>query len=410
MKFKILQKPSKVQARLGKIITPNGNIKTPTFVGVATNASLKGAVSSGDARDAGAQVVLSNTYHLYVRDQVLAIKKGGGLARFMGWNGPTMTDSGGYQVFSLGDRLKDGVGKFANYDRADKVIRKPRKALMKITEQGAEFRSHLNGMLMKLTPESSMTIQENIGADIIFAFDHPTSPVANIDYTREAMERTHRWAIRCLKKHSKKTGQGSEQALFGIVQGGPHQELREKSAQFIASLDFPGYGIGGSYHRINKSDRFKELDWIIPHLPNTKPRHFLGIGGIEDIIVAVFQGCDTFDCVMPTREGRHGRIYVWNPKGDIEVYFNKQQKQLISGKQIKKEIPSNFYSVANVTNKKFRYNNNLINPSDPQSPTYSYLYHLFRTNEMLGQRLATLNNLNFYFSLMRQLREFIKKN
>lgn len=405
-KFKIKKKDNNTQARLGVISTPHGKIQTPAFVTVATNAAVKGGVSPEDVKTAGGQVVLGNTYHLMVRDQVKAVKKGGGMGAFMGWSGPTFTDSGGFQVFSLGQRLEDGVGKFANYDNAEPRIKKARKKLMMIDDDGVSFRSHLNGELMRLTPKSSMQIQMDIGADMIFTFDQPTSPIASIEDSRKALERTHEWAKLCIKHHTKK-----DQALFGIVQGGPHEELRRESAEFIASLDyFPGYGIGGSYHRPHKSAKFNELDWVIPYLPDNKPRHFLGIGGIEDMIVAVFQGCDTFDCVIPTREARHGKIYTWNPKASVEAYFKKQQKQVASGKQSKKAIPSNFFQTAQITNQKFRYNNKPINPHDPSSPTYAYMYHLFRTDEMLGQRLASLNNLKFYFSLMKQLRTYLKGN
>ncbi len=403
--FKIQKKDSNTNARLGVVSTAHGKIRTPAFVGVATNASLKGAVSSCDAKSSGAQVLLGNTYHLFVRGQVSAVKKGGGLAKFMGWNGPTFTDSGGYQVFSLGDRLKDGVGKFSNYDNMDKVSRKPRKPLVKITEKGAEFRSHINGEMMSITPESSMKIQQDIGADIIFAFDQPTSPVASVDYSREAMERTHRWAVRCIKSHSGESGQGTAQALFGIVQGGPNKALREESARFIASLGFPGYGIGGSYHRINKSDKFNELDWVIPYLEDNKPRHFLGIGGIEDMIVASFQGCDTFDCVMPTREARHGRLYVLKSDKLMWDYFEWQYKKLQGKKSGRK--PAMFYEIANITNKKYRFKQSEINIGSKECYTLSYVHHLFRVNELLGHRISTMNNLQFYFHLMSELRRFI---
>lgn len=431
--FKIKKKDSNTNARLGVISTPHGKINTPAFVTVATNAAVKAAVSPDDVKKVGGQVVLGNTYHLMVRDQVEAVKKGGGLGQFMGWDGPTFTDSGGFQVFSLGQRLEDGVGKFTNYDSIadakDNTNRKrkdtnpaqrdegkqrvrPRKKLMVVDDEGVSFRSHLNGAQMRLTPQNSMQIQMDIGADMIFTFDQPTSPIASIEDSRKALARTHDWAEQCIKEHSKlKKKRKSSQSLFGIVQGGPHEELRRESAEFIASLDyFPGYGIGGSYHRPHKSAKFNELDWVIPYLPNNKPRHFLGIGGIEDMIVAVFQGCDTFDCVMPTREARHGRLYIWNNMKSLEVYFAKQQKQIASGKQSRKAIASNFYKLALVTNASFRYNNKPIDPTDPHSPTYAYLYHLFRTNELLGQRLATLHNLKFYFTLMHRLREFLEKN
>ena len=405
--FKIIKKDKKSSARLGIIRTPNGTVRTPAFIAVATNASLKGSVSPDDARLAGAQALLGNTYHLYVRGQVNAVKKGGGLAKFMGWKGPTYTDSGGYQVFSLGDRLKDGVGKFQNYDSIKSVRRNPKKPLLKISERGVEFKSHIDGSLIKITPESSMTIQEKIGADMIFAFDQPTSPSATIDYSREAMERTHRWAKRCLNKHSGETAQGTAQALFGIVQGGPYRELREESARFIASLDFPGYGIGGSYHRINNSDRFNELDWVIPHLHEGKPKHFLGIGGIEDMIVAVFQGCDTFDCVIPTREARHGRLYDLVSDKRMHDYFVWQYNK-VQGKPAGRKPPA-FYRIVNITNKKHRLSLTPLGDAHENRYTFGYIHHLFRVNEPLGHRLSTVHNLGFYFHLMEQLRLFIKK-
>lgn len=401
--FKTIKKDKNTQARLGVISTPHGLIKTPAFVTVATNATVKGGLEPRDVGNIGGQVLLSNTYHLYVRDQVDAVKKAGGLSSFMNWNGPTYTDSGGFQVFSLGQRLEDGVGKFANYDHIQKIT-PPRKKLMQVDDDGVNFKSHIDGSSRRLTPESSMKIQMDLGADMIFAFDEPTSPATDIEYSRIALERTHAWAKRCKKSHTKK-----DQALFGIVQGGPHEALRRESAQFMADLDFPGFGIGGSYHRPNKQARFPELDWVVPYLPNNKPRHFLGIGGIEDMIVAVFQGMDTFDCVIPTREARHGRLYMWNPRANLDTYFEYFRHIVEAGRGRSLQKKSNFYSVINVTNRAFRLDHkHTVSIGDKQGYSLSYVHHLFKTNELLAFRIATLHNLKFYFDLMAALRAFLK--
>ena len=403
-KFKITKKSKKSQARTGIIQTAHGEIETPAFVTVATNAVVKGGVDVSDLEKVGAQTVLANTYHLFVRGQVQAVKKAGGLGKLMSWDKPTWTDSGGYQVFSLGQRLVDNVGKFKNYDLVEflgreKVQvknnssnkRQPRKSLVTIKEKGVEFRSHLNGQLMKMSPEDSMRIQSDIGADMIFSFDVPTSPVTSHQDTKSAVERTHRWAKRCLTAHkkaqSRKGTPNKNQVLFGIVQGGPYEDLRELSAKFIADQNFQGFGIGGSYHRPNKAAKFKELDSVIPYLPDDKPRHFLGIGGIEDILVAVKQGIDTFDCVIPTREARHGRLYL----------------------RVKPGFGKGFYKVINIGNSKFKNDSQSINKTALKNYSRSYLYHLFKTQELLGVRLATINNLEFYFQLMADIRSSVTR-
>lgn len=390
--YTIKKRSKKSDARLGVVSTAHGELQTPAFVTVATNAVVKGAVDSQDLKAINTEVVLGNTYHLFVRDQVAQVKKAGGLGKYMNWDGPTFTDSGGFQVFSLGQRLKDGVGKFANYDLPkEQQVKKPRKKLVTVTEQGVTFRSHLNGQALSMTPEDSMQIQSDLGADMIFTFDEPTSPMASHSETKKSMELTHRWAVRSVKAHKKyqqrKNVPTKQQVLFGIVQGGPYEDLRQESAEFIARLDFPGFGIGGSYHRTKNAKRFKELDAVIPALPEEKPRHFLGIGGIEDILIAVKQGIDTFDCVIPTREARHGRLYM-----RVRPGFNK-----------------GFYRVVNITNAKFKSDHKPVNNSSLKMYSRAYLYHLFKAQEMLGVRLATLNNIEFYLSLMSDIRQAIKK-
>ena len=385
MSFKIIKKSKKSLARIGVISTSHGKIHTPAFIPVATQATVKGLTVDqlkGIANDA----LLCNAYHLYLRPGDLLVKKSGGLHKFMNWNKPIFTDSGGFQVFSLGLALKHGVGKIANIfpkennDSKEPVGRRivPGKSLMKITEEGVKFKSHIDGSSHFLTPEKSIAIQQNLGADIIFTFDECTSPLSSYEYTKEAMERTHRWAVRSLKafKNSKK------QQLFGIVQGGEYKNLREQSTLFISSLNFAGFGIGGSLGK-SKKDMHKVLDWTVSFLPENKPRHLLGIGEISDIYEAVKRGVDTFDCVIPTRLGRNGSVLA--KKGNLNIKSSRYFKD-------KKPLEKNCSCYT------------------CQSFTRSYISHLFRAGEMLGGILTTIHNLYFMESYMKEIRQKIKDN
>src|SRR3989344_837197 len=342
--FKIEDKDPDSKARAGIITTPHGFIHTPAFVNVATKATVK-ALSPEEVRQTGGKVILANTYHLYLQPGHEIVRMAGGLHKFMNWNGPIMTDSGGFQVFSLGVAYGKGINKFisgapqnnADLTRTDAEGEHAR--LMHIDNEGVSFRSHLDGSEHRLTPEKSIKIQHALGADIIFAFDECTSPTASYEYQREAIERTHAWARRSLEHHkllsnsheldNKKDLFGLREsakspclsALFGIVQGGRFEDLRRKSAQFISNLDFAGFGIGGSFV---KEDMEHALRWVTDILPEEKPRHLLGVGEPGDLLLAIENGADTFDCVAATRQARNGTLYTKNGIMHIE---NKKYRE-----------------------------------------------------------------------------------
>ncbi len=391
--FKILKKIKNSRARLGVIETAHGVIHTPAFIPVGTQAAIKG-LTVDQLKEIGSDSLLCNTYHLYLRPGDEIVKKMGGLHRFMNWDRPIWTDSGGFQVFSLGAALEHGVGKVANIFPGEKtgvlksgeeehLIPKKEK-LTKISEEGVEFRSHIDGSSHFISPEKSIQIQENLGADLIFAFDECTSPFHDYEYTKRSMKRTHRWAVRCLEAFKHKN-----QAMYGVVQGGVFEDLRKESAKVIGELGFDGVGIGGAMGKI-KSDMYKILDWIMPLLPEEKPRHLLGIGSPEDIEKAVHAGVDTFDCVAPTRLARNGAA-------------------LING--------GHRHGGASRLNLKLAKNLEDKNPIDKKCGCYtcknysrSYLAHLFRAGEMLGPILATTHNLWFMENLMRKIREKLAKS
>jgi queuine tRNA-ribosyltransferase len=400
--FTVLHRDPHTRARCGVLRTPHGDIYTPSFVAVGTQATVK-AVGPDDLKKIGIQVLIANTYHLHLRPGEDVIAQLGGLHKFMGWDGPIMTDSGGFQAFSLGAAIEHGVGKIASIfpDEVEAAergghLRKARQgqSLVKITEEGIEFRSHLDGSPHTFTPENTIEIQKKLGADIIFVLDECTSPLHDYEYTKRAMERTHRWAVRALARlrldHSscrpQRQGVQSRRSLvFGIVQGGAYQDLREQSARFIAALDFDGFGIGGSVGR-SKEDLYKVLDWTIPLLPEEKPRHLLGIGEIEDIFHAVARGIDLFDCVAPTRMARNGALWV----KDAENFR------------------------INITNAMYKTNPRPIAEHCEcytcQNFSRAYLHHLFIAKEILAMRLATIHNLHFLESLMREIRRAIQES
>ena len=363
--FKIQSQDLKTWARVAVLETPHGIIETPSFVTVGTLASVR-TLTPDEIRAAGSQAVLANTYHLYLEGRHEVIAKAGGLAKFMNWNGPTMTDSGGYQVFSLGFRDDD----IQNGDP-----RGVENSRIKITEDGVKFRSHRNGDELKLTPELSVEIQESIGADICFAFDECTSPLWSHDYNKESLERTTRWARRSLDARTRR-----DQAMFGVIQGGHYEDLRGQSLKDIVSMPFEGYGLGG---RIDLSE--KDLGAMVRQmtdaLPEEKPRHLLGMGSPKEILDVIAEGVDLFDCVVPTREARNGALYTSQGRVHIE-------------------------------NAQFRED---FSPLDQECScmlcgqfTKAYLHHLFRAGELLAKRLATIHNLTFINGLVRQAREAIR--
>ncbi|TSC93240.1 MAG: queuine tRNA-ribosyltransferase, partial [Candidatus Berkelbacteria bacterium Licking1014_85] len=303
----IIEKKSKTnQARLGFLKTPNGIIQTPSYVTVGTFATVR-TLEPDELNEIGVQVILANTYHLHLRPGEKIIKKDGGLAKFMHWNGPTMTDSGGFQAMSLGAGREQGMGKIGFFPE-NRETDLTEKSLVRITEKGVEFRSHIDGSKHLFTPEISMKIQSDLGADMIFAFDECTTALHNYEYTRVSMERTHRWAIRSLESYN------NSQFIFGIIQGGEFKNLREISAKFICDQNFDGIAIGGALGK-TKTDKFKILNWITPLLPDDKPRHLLGIGDIDDLFDGVSQGMDLFDCVWPTRLGRRNAFFLTPQNG-----------------------------------------------------------------------------------------------
>ncbi len=407
MKFKILKKLEGKLGRAGVIETPHGVINTPAFVTVGTKATVK-ALTPEQVADLGAQVVLANTYHLYLEPGDKLVSEAGGFAKFMNWSGPTMTDSGGFQVFSLGAAFGKNITKITAETDPNKLLeeltdstKKGRGGIpenfkpAKILEDRVIFRSHIDGSTHEFTPERSIEIQHNLGADMIFAFDECTSPNESIFYQRESLDRTHRWAKKSLEYHLKNSHNtkyfsetGERQALFGIIQGGRHEELRKDSAKILGEMKvkvkdsgeekeigFDGFGIGGSFQ---KADMESSVKWVNEILPEEKPRHLLGIGEPEDLFMAVENGCDLFDCVAPTRIARTGQVYTRNGK-------------------------------INLRNAEFRNDFNAIDKNcgcyTCKNYTRAYLAHLFRSDEILGATLASTHNLFFIINLVKKMRE-----
>ncbi len=389
IKFEIEKEIPGTLGRAGKIETPHGVIETPAFVSVGTKASVK-ALTPEQILETGAQVVLANTYHLYLEPGDERVKKFGGLQKFMNWHGPTMTDSGGFQVFSLGAAYGKELSKIVSITDPSQLLAErsgegetPR--LAKIGQDGVSFRSHHDGSLHYITPEKSIDIQHNLGADMIFAFDECTSPTESLQYQEEALERTHRWAKRSLDYHQSKPN-AETQALFGIVQGGRDERLRKLSAKVIAEMTtegpegtegFDGFGIGGSFA---KEDMETAVKWVNEILPKEKPRHLLGIGEPEDLLMGVENGVDLFDCVAPTRNGRGGTLYT--SRGKI-----------------------------NIKNAPFRDDEGPVDAECGctvcKNYSRAYLCHLYRSHEMLGGTLGSIHNLYFIINLVKKMRKHI---
>lgn len=375
------------KARRGTIKTPHGDIETPAFIPVGTQATVK-TLDVDDLQAMKAPAVLANTYHLYLRPGTELVQRHGGLGEFMAWDGPTFTDSGGFQVFSLGFGLEHGVSKISNIfpdeDVMDRRHSKPK--LMKVDEEGVSFRSHLDGSSHRFTAERSIELQQQIGADIILAFDECTSPLHDEHYTTRALKRTHAWAQRSLAAWTNREAQ----ALYGIVQGGAYRNLREDSARFIDSLDFPGYAIGGSLGR-SKQDMYRILEWTRPLLTEAKPRHLLGIGEIADLFAGVARGIDSFDCVAGTRMARNGAVYIGPEAGGTPT--NKFRLTIAAAKYADEAGPIDPTCACRVC----------------QTHSRAYLRHLLNADEYLGMRLATIHNLEFVLQLMAQMRTAIER-
>lgn len=366
-------------SRSGRILTINGEIKTPAFVTVGTKATVK-SLTPEMLHDIGAEVVLSNTYHLYLQPGHEIVEAAGGLGKFMNWRGPTMTDSGGFQAFSLGVAYGKKLSKFGNKETEESLStpdsHSSKTSMAKVTEDGVEFKSVIDGSTHFFSPEKSIEIQKAIGADMIFAFDECTSPDANYDYQKEAMDRTHRWAKRSFDALATS---GSKQALFGIVQGGRFDDLRKESAKVIAGMEFDGYGIGGSFE---KEDMDTAVGWVNGVLPPEKPRHLLGIGEPQDLFGAVYQGCDLFDCVAPTRMARNGTLHT--VRGRINMF---NAKYCVDFGKIDEDCFC--YTCKNYTR--------------------AYVAHLFRAKEILAATLGSIHNLYFIINLVRKMRDSINE-
>ncbi len=340
-------------ARIGKLHTPHGTIDTPIFMPVGTLATVK-TMSPEELVELGSQIILSNTYHLWLRPGHDIVKEAGGLHKFMNWDKPILTDSGGFQVFSLSENRT-------------------------IEEEGVHFRSHLDGSKLFLSPERAMEIQHALGSDIMMAFDECPPYPASHEYVKSSIERTSRWAERCLGFH-KDSGQDKTQALFGIIQGGEYQDLRAQSARDLVAMDFPGYAIGGLSVGEPKDIMYRVLEETIPLLPEDKPRYLMGVGSPDALIEGVMRGVDMFDCVLPTRIARNGTCFT------------------SSGRLV-------------VKNKKFERD---FGPLDPECDCYTcknysraYIRHLFKADEILGLRLTSYHNLYFLLKLMRDVRTAI---
>jgi tRNA-guanine transglycosylase len=343
---------------------------------VGTAGTVKG-VTPAELRAMSAQVLLANTYHLFLRPGAETVSLLGGLHKFMAWDGPIVTDSGGYQVFSLGFGLEHGVGKQIGTFPGEETGRQRGQAarLVRVDADGATFTSHIDGSRQRLTPEISMEVQEALGADIVLAFDEPTSPLHDAAYTEQAMQRTHAWARRCLDARTR-----SDQALFGIVQGGAFGELRSASARFIGGLPFDGVAIGGSLGK-SKNDMHAVLEWSMLELPEAWPRHLLGIGEPEDLFACVERGIDQFDCVAPTRLARHGQLYT--AAGRLVIQHPEFRDD---------PLPIEEGCACYTCDQGF---------------SRAYLRHLFVAGELLAYTLASLHNLHFVLELMRQVRRAV---
>ena len=305
--FSITHKSDKTKARLGTIHTTHGVIQTPAFIPVGTQATIK-SLSVEEIKETGTQMFFVNSYHMYLRPGDTLVAKMDGLHKFMNWDGPIITDSGGFQVFSLANK------KMAKVLQSDENV----ETLVKITEDGVEFRSHHDGSKHLFTPKKSLEIQRNLGADIILPLDDCTSFPVTHKKAEESMRRTHRWEEEAINMYHASRNMYQNQALYGIVQGSIFQDLREESAKFIGSLPFPGFAIGGVSVGESKKEMEKVLHWVIPHLPDEKPRHLLGVGELDDVFTAIENGIDTFDCVMPTRIARMGHILTSKNQGSKE--------------------------------------------------------------------------------------------
>lgn len=368
--FKIIKKSKKSGLRTGKLKTPHGTINTPCFMAIGTKAAIKGLVSE-ELVSLGSEIILSNTYHLFLRPGTEIIKKAGGLHKFMNWQKPILTDSGGYQVFSLSKTRT-------------------------LSEKGVKFKSPIDGSKFFITPEKAIDIQLALGSDIIMVLDECPPWPCEKKYAEKSMFLTLNWAQRCKKHFDKKTKRAPKSKkplIFGIVQGSTFKDLREFCAKELLKMNFDGYAIGGVSVGEPKKDKIKIAQWLAPILPKHKPRYMMGLGKPEEIVQFTEFGIDMFDCVIPTREARHGRIYIRR--------INVPKNNNLKGK--------NFYKTINITKSSFKSD---FEPLDKSCGCYAcknfsraYIHHLFKNSETLGARLASLHNIGFYITLMKEIRK-----
>ena len=400
-KFKIIKKDKVTKARAGELITDHGILETPAFVPVGTQGTVK-SLSPRDLKEIGVPIVLANTYHLHLRPGEKVISKLGGLAKWMSWDKPTMTDSGGFQVFSLGEALESGAsvkflregGPVRSFPPANAPSRltemrvvgslstsaTPKVRLNKITEEGVTFQSHIDGSIHKLTPESSIEIQKKLGADLIVGFDDLESPLFKFEETKRSLDLTNRWLLRSKRAHKKRG-----QLLFGVTHGGKFEELRIESAKFV-DANFSAIALGGAHS--SKKNMYDVVDWTLANVSDEKPRHQLGIGEIDDIFEIIERGVDTFDCVIPTRLGRMGHAFIYPPEGNKR---NRFRFDIAKSKYADVRSPIS----------------DICSCYACQNFTLGYINHLFRSRELLAYNLLTFHNVYFITNLVSQIRESI---
>ncbi|MEK7640315.1 MAG: tRNA guanosine(34) transglycosylase Tgt [Patescibacteria group bacterium] len=372
--FRILKKSKRSQARLGMLKTPHGTVQTPAFVAVATQGTVK-ALTHDQLKTTGTQLAISNTFHLHLKPGEDIVAKHGGLHKFSKLPVPLMTDSGGFQVFSLGFGKDLQIGKVTKNQERRTVNQGAQPKNLRITDKGVRFRSPVDGKKLFLGPRESIRIQQKLGADIILAFDECPPPVASYAYNKASLEKTHAWAKLCLQYHT------SKQALYGIAQGGKYKDLRIQSAKFIGKLPFDGFAIGGEFGADAKGMR-KMLEWVNAELPESKPRHLLGIGHLKDIPEVIKSGIDTFDCIVPTHYGRHGTAFTSKERLDFSKISLLKDKRAIDS---------------------------TCRCSVCRTFSRAYICHLVRAKEMSGLSLLTMHNLFFFNALVAQYRTAIAK-
>ncbi|WP_395939854.1 tRNA guanosine(34) transglycosylase Tgt [Arthrobacter sp. CAN_C5] len=370
-----------LHGRTGTITTPHGEIRTPAFIAVGTKASVK-AVLPESMKDLGAQALLANAYHLYLQPGPDVLDEAGGLGRFMNWNGPTFTDSGGFQVMSLGSGFKKVITmNVADAGTSDHAVAAGKERLAHIDDDGVWFKSHLNGDRHRFTPEISMQVQHQLGADIMFAFDELTTLMNSRGYQEESLERTRLWAERCLTEHDRLTEERvgkPYQALFGVIQGAQYEDLRRKASRDLGGMNFDGFGIGGA---LEKENLGTILGWCADELPENKPRHLLGISEPDDLFTGIENGADTFDCVSPTRVARNSAFYTPDGRWNLSnARFKKDFTPLVDG--------CDCYTCTNYTR--------------------AYIHHLFKAKEMVSATLISIHNERFIVKLVDDARDAIE--